>query len=161
MQTIQLHSRSIRNQVGCIINDRGNSRLSLACRSSGFCLGLAYLLQVTILPVIHYRMHSGEHSHHSVHEPTSDSDDHHTELAHSDDSNSFLVNGATADHHSSHDSQSCSVCSSIHEAIYASYDCPSLMNLFPGQPRTHAPDEPCLLTQFSPISPRAPPAILA
>ena len=135
-------------------------RFSLTNRHVGFCLGLVYLLQVTILPIVHYRVHVEEHSEHSVQKMQYGSDDHQADCEHQDVAASAIIHVAKACHDTSHDSSTCSVCSSIFKSTTSSYDILSLTNLFSEELVSPAPHKPCLSPQFSPKSPRAPPSKL-
>ena len=135
-------------------------RLSLTNRCAEICLGLVYLLQVTILPVVHFQMHVEEHSERSVQNVHDGSNDHHADCKHQTVAASAIFHGATTGHNSSHDSSSCSLCSSIFKATTSSYDILSLTNLFSEELVSPAPHKPCLSPQFSPQSPRAPPSKL-
>ena len=133
-------------------------RLSLTNRRVRLCLGLVYLLQVTLLPMVHYAVHVGEHSEHVDQETQFESHDHHADHEHQEATVGTIIHGAPSCHHSSHDASTCLVCSNIFKATYSSYDIPSLTNVFPDIFISPAPDKPFLSAQFSPKSPRAPPS---
>ena len=132
-------------------------RISLTSRLVGLCLGLVYLLQVTILPIVHYQVHFEEHSDPKI---QCGSDDHQADFEHQDVADSAIIHVAKACHDTSHDSSTCSVCSNIFKATTSSYDSLSLTNLFSEELVSPAPHKPCLSPQFSPKSPRAPPSKL-
>ena len=141
-----------------ILGEMSHSHFKLPLTNCvGLCLGLVYLLQVTILPTVHYAVHVGEHFEHSVQKMQDGSIDDHE---HHDATVCDKIRGSTSGHSSSHKSSTCSVCSNIFKANYSSNDILLLTNLFPEKLDLPTPDNPCLPTQFSPKSPRAPPSKL-
>lgn len=134
---------------------------SFAYRGAALFLGLAYWLQTTILPILHYRIHFDEHSHSSIEETTCEAHDHQDIIEQVHPAVVGTVHDATPHHHSSHDTHSCSICSNIYKATYFSHEFISLTNLFPEQPTSLESNEPRLSVLVSSNSPRGPPAKFA
>ena len=98
----------------------------------GYIFGLLYLLQVTVLPVVHYQMHASEHC--------DSSRDQHSEQTHLSSCPKDKVielvdvcenHQGSEEGHSSQDSDSCSLCLGVHEGATVSINVPFLEIEFP------------------------------
>ena len=101
-------------------------------RLSGGVFGIFYLLQITVLPVFHYQMHTSE--------GCNNGRDHHSYPSHRSSSekkkafeqaNNFECHHSTVDGHSSDDSDFCSLCLGVHKGATFSINASTLVIEFP------------------------------
>ena len=99
----------------------------LTIRLGGYIFGLLYLLQVTVLPLFHYQMHVNERcdngrDHHSHQSDVSSPE----KKKHVDHAEIFEYHQSAEDDHSSHHSDSCSLCLGVHKGATVSINVTTL-----------------------------------
>ena len=104
----------------------------LKTRLSGCIFSLLYLAQITILSIFHYQMHTNKGyeqswANHACHSHQSSCEN--TEIFKRGDR--FKYRQSSADHHCSHNTESCSLCLSMHEGATVSINVAKLEVKFP------------------------------
>ena len=130
---------------------------------AGFVFAFLYLLQITVLPVIHSHFHVAEDNNSSSDQ--SDHQKHVLNCEHEHDGDSLFAQecrGDTESDHSSHDASTCTLCLGMHKGgVFVITDISILARLFPAivEVSEHDAYFPTYLHSSNP--PRAPPAPLS